>query len=630
MKLDTCERIRPELSARLDGETGPGVAAALDDHLAACSACRRYEEDLKRVRAALRVQAAERVPDLAAAVMERVERDGHRVRRIDEWKVRARTAAVAAAVAALLLAGVTTPWRDEPIDIAAAREIARGVRSAARTLDTYKATYTITERGWHAAVPQRTFRAKVFFDAPETFRLQVRDLTSYPNPQRWPANNVDLIGGPLRWWIREPLSCPVPALPSCSHPNGTTQRLVVHREPFDGTTGLPTDIIVPLETIASARTFDVEGTGRVAGRPVYRIGLDYRQAVPLVTALQAGGSWREFHPSDRVDVWVDRTTRFPLRFVVRAAHSPERAAWATARSLHDRPGEVLLEVQATSFARPRFLSHSLFDVPRSTTVIDGGFWHRPFERVASLTPTNIAGLEPYRAGMSRGDVILSYADGMTWLKIRYEKERGRRAVADPTWAEELSLSPAGFGYYRPAGESLRRQIDIYTRTVHVQLESNLAREDLIEVASSLPVVGRRLPARLGGANGLVVRRLDTRADIAARPGVRLPTYLPEGYEPASPTGGLMYRSRAGGETVIVYYRQPEAEFDGVGIRITTTPASYLPPSSEHFETVRVDGVAGRYSTERHELEWINNGVYRAVAAPSFDLATVLRIADGLR
>jgi hypothetical protein len=629
VKLDTCDRIRPELSARLDGETSPTVTAALDDHLASCSECRNYERDLKKVRAALRVQAAESVPDLAATVMDRVQRDGHRARRLDEWKTRARTAAVAAAVAALLLAGVTTPWRNELADIAAAQEIARGVRNAARSLDTYKATYTINERGWHPAVPMRTFRAKVFFDAPETFRLQVRDLTSYPNPQLWPANNVDLIGGPLRWWIREPVTCPVPALPGCSRPNATTQRLVVHREPFDGSTGLPTDIVVPLETIASARTFDVEGTGRVAGRPVYKIGLDYRQAIPLVSALESGGSWREFHPSDRVKVWVDRSTRFPLRFVVRAADSPERRAWETARSLHDRPGQILLEVEATSFAQPRFLSHSLFDVPESTEVFDGGFWHRPFDRVATLAPSKVAGLEPYRAGMSRGDVILSYADGMTWLKIRYEAQRRRRAVADPTWAEEVALGSAGVGYYRPAGESLRRQIDLYAQDVHVQLESNLARDDLVEVASSLPITGRRLPARLAGANGLVVRRLDPRAVIAS-PGVRLPAYLPEGYDPAAPSGGLIYRSRAGSKTVIVYYRQPEAEFDGVGIRITTTHATYLPPSSENFEAVRVNGVVGRYSTERHELEWIRSGTYYAVAAPSFDLATVLRVAESLR
>ncbi|MGH2788652.1 MAG: zf-HC2 domain-containing protein [Actinomycetota bacterium] len=634
MKPDpSCERLRLELSARLDGATGRGTASALDAHLATCSACRRYESDLKRVRAALRVQAAENVPDLAAAVMERVERDGHRVRRLDEWRVRARTAAIAAAVAALLLAGVTTPWRDEPIDIAGAREIARGVRSAARSLGAYKATYSITEHNWHPNVPIRTFRARVFFEAPETFRMQVRDLTAYPNPKLWPANDVDLVGSPRRWWIREPLSCPVPALPGCSTPDSTAQRqrLVVNREPFDGTTGLPTDIVIPLETIASAHFFDVEGTGRVAGRPVYRIGLDYRQAIPLVTALQAGGSWRELHPSDRVDLWVDRSTRFPLRFTVRAGDSPERTAWARRGSLEDRPGQTLLEVNATSFTRPRFLDRSLFEVPHSAVVVDGGFADRPFGRLGRLAPADVAGLEPYRAGMSRGDVILSYADGMTWLKIRFERRgRGPATFADPTWAEEVALGPAGFGYYRPAGESLRRQIDVYARNVHVLVESNLARRDALAVASSLPIVGRRLPARLAGANGLVVRRLDTRAEITSNPGVRLPTDLPDGYDPALPTGGLMYRSRAGTETVIVYYQQREAEFDGIGIHITTTAATYLPPSSESFEAVRVNGVAGRYSTERNELEWIKNGVYRAVAAPSFDLGVILRIAESLK
>ncbi|HYP24354.1 MAG TPA: zf-HC2 domain-containing protein, partial [Actinomycetota bacterium] len=59
-----CSWAREELSARLDGESRPADAAALDDHLATCAACRRHERDLEDVRRALRVQPAEEVPDL--------------------------------------------------------------------------------------------------------------------------------------------------------------------------------------------------------------------------------------------------------------------------------------------------------------------------------------------------------------------------------------------------------------------------------------------------------------------------------------------------------------------------------------------------------------------------------------
>jgi hypothetical protein len=46
--------------------------------------------------------------------------------------------------------------------------------------------------------------------------------------------------------------------------------------------------------------------------------------------------------------------------------------------------------------------------------------------------------------------------------------------------------------------------------------------------------------------------------------------------------------------------------------------------------VRVDGDPARWSVERGEIEWIDDGVYRSVAAPSFDLATALQIARSLR
>lgn len=79
------------------------------------------------------------------------------------------------------------------------------------------------------------------------------------------------------------------------------------------------------------------------------------------------------------------------------------------------------------------------------------------------------------------------------------------------------------------------------------------------------------------------------------------------------------------------YRRSEADFDPIGIRITQSPETdFLPPSSEDMDPLALRRTTARWSGERSEVEWIERGIYRAVAAPSFSRAAVLRIARGLR
>ncbi len=64
-----CDRIREALSARLDGEE-PGIeASVVDRHLAACSSCTRWVDELAGLHRLVRVRAAEEVPDLSAAIV---------------------------------------------------------------------------------------------------------------------------------------------------------------------------------------------------------------------------------------------------------------------------------------------------------------------------------------------------------------------------------------------------------------------------------------------------------------------------------------------------------------------------------------------------------------------------------
>lgn len=602
-----CSWAREELSARLDGESRPADAAALDEHLATCAACRRHERDLEDVRRALRVQPADEVPDLAPAIMRTIERTATATRPLP-WRSRVRAATVGAAAAAAVLIGASLPWGEGPRDVAAASVIKSDVRAAALELGAYDARFAITERGWHPDVDAREMTARVRFEAPERFRLEVRDHTTYPEG-RWPSNDVTVVANGRRWWMAETTSCPTPALPACSLVV-RERRGIEGRQPFDGTTALPTDIVVPLETIASSGGFEVSARETVLGRRAHRIVLDYRQALPLVTSIQAGGSWRTFAATDRVDVWLDAETSFPLRFTV------------------TRPGRPpLLDVRAQSFSVPEGFGPGTFSVPRRGAFKPGGWDEEPAAELPSgLAPGYTAGLVPYRSGTTAdGKTMLSYARGMTWLKVSSAPAE-RADLGHLLTAEEIR-TPSGWAYYQPADASLKRRVEIFDSGLHVQLESNLSRDDLLRVAGSLGVDGTKIPPQVTTRKGAVIERVDAAEALRRAPFARRPGYVPRGYSPATVLLSHSLRETS----VSFFFRHAEAEYGGSGIQVTQSkPAGLLTPTSEAPVVVPVGEVDARWFAERGVLEWIEGGVHVAVTVPSGDLGTATAVAEGLR
>ena len=295
-----------------------------------------------------------------------------------------------------------------------------------------------------------------------------------------------------------------------------------------------------------------------------------------------------------------------------------------------RRARTLLDVRATSFSASPRLDPGLFRVPKRGLVKDGAFSPRPWDRLAVDAPAYVAGLERYRAGLTSGRAILSFSDGMTWLKVTADP--GSHLATDATRTAEQVMLPGGrFAYYEPAVESSpteasKRRVDVYGARRRIHLESNLGRDALLRVAASLDVRGRRLPA-LSHEGGLTVERVDPRRATSLRPALA-PTYLPAGYRPSA---AFLSRSSDGRRTVTLYLRKPEATYDGFGIRITQSrPVRTLPPTSERFRAISAGALRARWSPERGELEWIDHGTLRAVAAPSFGPGVAVRIARGLR
>ena len=594
-----CGRYRSELSARIDGDIDQSMNEELEVHLQGCASCRRFEAGQHSLRRALRLAPVDHTPDVVAAVMAKVARDTTKSRR----EFRIKLASVAAVAAALVVLASALPVLEPDVRVANASEVTQQAFSAARSLDSYRATFDIVERTWHPDIPVRRFEAKVWYRAPEELRLTVRDRTDLP-AGTWPTNDIDLIAGPKRSWIREPYSCPPQALPGCAIQAGVEERTVTARPPFDGTSTAPSEIVLPLETLATSDAFTVAGPESVEGRDALHVVLTYRQAHPLIEALQVGGSWAQLFPLDRVDLWLERDTSFPLRFVV------------------TRPGldAPILQVTATGVEATTSLPDRLFDPPVGGNVRDAGFRDGAIQIARAARPRNLAGLMPYRSGTSGTSKIVTYADGMSYLKITTHKGAPGQTTMP---AETVGLRPGSFGLYRPAQPHVPRSVEVSDGELTVRLESNLRRDQLLEVAASLPLQGR--PPQADLAAGLIPLRPERLEQLD---GVLRPSELPPGYGPSS---AQLSRTKTGTEVTIVYLAS-ESAWEGSEIRVfQSSGVGMLPPSSENLAAVTIDGAAGRWSAERGELEWIDgDGIYRSISAPSFDLTSVLAIAESLR
>lgn len=100
MDCPTCREI---LSAHLDGEDAPGETSAADAHVAGCVACSAFAEGMAVVHRMVRVQPADRVPDLTDAILAAVHATPRRVRNLFDAR------RIALVVVGLTLFLVTVP-----------------------------------------------------------------------------------------------------------------------------------------------------------------------------------------------------------------------------------------------------------------------------------------------------------------------------------------------------------------------------------------------------------------------------------------------------------------------------------------------------------------------------------------
>ncbi|MFN2590275.1 MAG: hypothetical protein ABR518_05860 [Actinomycetota bacterium] len=651
MKCDVAQR---SLSEAMD--EGGALSTEVASHVRRCPSCSRFERGAWRVRSVARFEIAPRVPDLTDAIMASVRAESAAGRRPGA-PGRDRTAgdrgpaswvtgplATAAVVAVLvgfasglLLTNAAVVER-RSISPVLAREIPTRLVGAATALRGYRATFDITELNWTAAVDRRTFRADVEFRAPEAFRVRVADTTPYPSGA-WPRNDLTLTTNGRAWRATGPEACPRAALPACPRA-APVDRTVVGRAPFDASTPMPTDVIVPMTVLAASGRVDVAGTDSVVGREAVIVRMTAEDAASLFQYLRFLGSWRPFHPQDRVLLWLDERTWFPLRYEVLPAPGEERAAWATQNVLPPEPADrpvFTATVRTFTTTTPPASAFVVRDAPGS---FEQGFRDRSGTTgIADTQPEWLGGLRPWRAGTfaptatrPHRTTVAAYARGLSWVTVTWVTGWDQAAAFGVgPFAEPITLSGGRPALYEPATITDPRRLSLHTRQGEFLVAGNVPRAVLERVAASLPVDAIRTPEawRTRRTGGAVVHDGLSPADALGRVGFDpvMPSFLPAGHQAA-----VASITRAtSGTTLTIVFRRPAAELGGIGLAFTQeTGVTLAPPMEPGAVAVRVGQSVGRWSPQQHLLEWTDDGRYRSLSSPTLGLATLLQVASSLR
>jgi hypothetical protein len=652
-----CEVAQRNLSAAMDG--AEAVSSQVDAHRRSCPNCTRFEEGAWRVRGLVRFDASvPPAPDLVPAVIQRVQDyeadrmlgwipDPHPVRtRLYRERFVLATLVTGLIIGIVLTSGGVVPIGTERPE-ASAEEIPGELLRAAKGLEGYRATFDVTELNWTRAVPRRSFVATLAFRAPESFKAEIRDTSRYPSDV-WPRNDLLLITDGRTWQATGPDPCPSAALPACPRASPVTHS-VTNRGAFDSRSSMPTDAIVPMTVLAASDRVEVIGPDRVDGRRAVAVDLTYQDGASLFQYLRFLGSWRPFYPQDRVVLWLDAETWFPLKYQVFPAAGRVRSAWASQMGLPaESPEGPIFTVEARSFTRGRPPA-SLFEVRPARGAPDEGFEDAEIPKPRGspyppgdaelMTPRIREGLDPWRYGrFARTEVrsyrqtVLAFTRGLSWFTVTRVIGWGQRAVFGVgPFAEPVRLPRGGLGYYEPATASDPRKLAMHTADGEFLVATNLPRAALIRIAGSLAVKGLPAPANWlvhRWPGGTLVGGLTLQQAVARTPfPVLIPSFLPPGYRAAA--AETLRTSATTGVTLV--FRRPAAELGGSGLRLFQARGQSLPPATgADQQTVMVGDHPGRWSPQDHLLEWLDGSIYRSLQGSEFDLGTLVHVAESLR
>jgi hypothetical protein len=162
---------------------------------------------------------------------------------------------------------------------------------------------------------------------------------------------------------------------------------------------------------------------------------------------------------------------------------------------------------------------------------------------------------------------LVYADGLDYLRIGEDPAwRGPQPYGPVSLeAERVQLPGVGPALYEPAGDGWDRRLAIHSAGTDLFLDTNLSRDELLAISSSLGIRST-LPSawRSMRSGGLLIEHVGTEAAIADLGLDRIDRVLPPGYVAASATRTIE-RSEVTGVTVT--FRRLDTDAAGAPISV---------------------------------------------------------------
>ena len=612
-----CDHATEGISLALDGAVEAEDLEQLDAHLATCTECRTFRQSAMRARQHLRYEVVTEVPDVEPAVLDAVRRSPRTpLRRGAHLQRRLRLLAPAAALLAGIVAGATFIGvrADRSPDVAAAADLSSRVLAAQLRVDGLDANIAITERGWHPDVPVRTYRGRLEYRSPESLSITIEDTSSYPS-KAWEPNDVTAVVDRDRSWRAGPAACPREAQPSCT-PDRLRILGAIDREPFPDAAPAPLDLVVPVGSFAGGGESVSLGQRRVAGRPATGVEVTVAQVAPLLDGILATGNWRELYPTDRARLWLDRESLVPLRVEVLPAQNTERDRWAAHRGYTDDSDTPILEMSLRDVRIGAADPTDLPGAPAGVLERSQGFHDLPQEQVAAPTPATLPpGMTAHRAGVvetpNGPDVaVRTWTDGRAWLKLRVTRDwPGGRLFGDVGGpVRTVHLGAAGVAYVGDGG----RRVALHSAGFDAVVTGSVGEAALLETASTLGINGEPVPPTWSEAGAATVEQA-----AAALPRAVVPRTL----------GGFSHPAiQIDGDVVTFAYTGGGSR----GFELVEGAGRVLaPPVDVDARGVEVRRTTGRYSPDRGELEWIENGITIALRSQSLSLGELLRISNHL-
>ena len=459
---------------------------------------------------------------------------------------------------------------------------------------------------------ERRLQGRLVYQAPESLTLTMREPGSRDA-------DLHLVVDGERWWQSTARACsPVPDQETCPDGGRRWVRSVRGREPFSESSPVPLELINPVDSFTpTASTPAGLGTRTIAGRRAVGVGVTAAQVASFLDGLSIGADVRAVHPSDPVELWLDDEYLVPLEVTVQAGDGADRARWASGLGTADRPGDTVLDFTVTSVAINGPVADDAFatpGLPAPDETIDAGF--RPVDGLDGPNPADLPeGFRSYRSGTIAGTggptiVVDSWTDGRAWLAVRSTRDwsGGRLFGGLGTSVRMIDLGGAGVGYVSDDG----RKIALHSDGLDVVVSGSVAGGDLRAAAAGLGVTGLRVPRSWDeSATASMAEAAD------ALPGLLVAPDL-DGFGPPA--------IRIADGTVTQVY----AGAGDLGFTLVQSDIDHLtPPADGDAVGVEVRGAAGRYSTERGQLEWVEGGTTHGLSSRTLTLPELLTLAAAL-